>query len=202
MSVPKLTLKYAQPLDRDRRQLFADKNLGTYPSVEEVRMVIEKWRNIWDDLNANDKVIKLLVEITGTSVQRDLELCVFGTGLKAMSAPLMMPITGKAGLISDDDFVETVIHELVHRFVGDKENNEGIENYWAAIREEYKDESIVTQNHIVVYAVLDLVLEQLFGAERAVDFMQPKNPEYRRAVDIVEEKGSQHLINQFRTHIK
>ena len=58
MNIPKLHFKYAYPLDREGRQLFADKNLGTYPSIEEVENKVKECRRIWDDLNREDKVFK------------------------------------------------------------------------------------------------------------------------------------------------
>jgi len=201
--IPKLHLNYAYPLDRDRRQLFADKNLGPYPSIEEVKNKVIEWRKIWDDLNIEDKVFKLLIEVMGVNLPRDLELYIFGAGLNAMSSPLIIPIMNKSGRIfTDDEFSEIVIHEIIHRFVNDSRNNIGIEDYWNAIRKEYVNESILVQNHIIIYASLEIVLIGLFGKERLKDFMNPKHPDYRRAIDIVIEKGAQNLIKQFRNYLK
>jgi hypothetical protein len=60
MNIPKLHLKYAYPLDRERRKLFADKNLGDYPSVEEVKNTVSEWKKIWSEINNDDKVFKLV----------------------------------------------------------------------------------------------------------------------------------------------
>jgi len=201
MNIPKLHFKYAYPLDREGRQLFADKNLGTYPSIEEVENKVKECRRIWDDLNREDKVFKSLIEIIGVTLPRDLEMYIFGGGFGAMSSPLMRPILGKSGKVfTDDIFLEAAIHEVVHRFV-DPENNPGINNYWEAIRKEYANESELTQDHIIVYAVLVIVLEKVFGSERLKDFMHPKHPDYQRAVAIVKEKGAQNLIKQFRDYL-
>ena len=37
MKIPKLYFKYAYPLDNERRQLFANKNLGEYPPFEIIK---------------------------------------------------------------------------------------------------------------------------------------------------------------------
>ncbi len=203
MNIPKLHLKYAYPLDRDRRQLFVNKKFGNYPSQKEVMDKVNQWRKIWDNLNTEDKIFKSLIIITGVNLPRDLEMHIFGAGLSAMSNPLIMPITGKSGKIfTDDEFTEIAIHEVIHRFVGDSGNNSGIENYWEVIRKEYANESTLTQNHIIIYAVLEIILVELFGKERLKYFMHIKHPDYQRAITIVSEKEAQNLIKQFREYLK
>ncbi|MCL5733798.1 MAG: hypothetical protein M1334_04070 [Patescibacteria group bacterium] len=199
MNIPKLHLIYSYPLDRERRELFARKNLGGYPSIEEVKNTISEWRKIWSEINNNDKVFKLLIKTIGVNIPRDLEMYIFGAGLDAMSKPLIMPIVGIDGKkFSDNEFIETAIHEVIHRFVGDVENNANIRKYWQTIREEYKDEAILTKHHIIVYAVLEIVLSELFGKQKLKDFINPKPLEYQRAVAIVDEKGAEILVKQFR----
>jgi len=202
MTIPKLHLKYAYPLDGERRKLFADKNFGDYPSIEEVRNKVGEWKKLWSDINKDDKIFKLLIKTIGVTLPRDLEMYIFGTGLNAMSSPLIMPIIGRNGKkFTADEFIEIVIHEIIHRFVGDLENNGNIEKYWKTIREEYKDETILTQNHIIVYAVLEIVLSELFGKDKLKDFINsenPKHPEYQRAVATVAKKGARNLVKQFR----
>lgn len=198
MNIPKLHLKYAYPLDRERRQFFADKNFGDYPSVEEVKNKVSEWKKIWSEINKDSKVFKLLIKTIGVNLPRDLEMHVFGAGLNAMSNPLIVPIVGRGGKkFTDDEFIETAIHEVIHRFVGDSENNTNIEKYWGAVRKDYEKENTLTQNHIIIYAVLEIVLSELFGKERLENFIHPKHPEYQRAVVIVAEKGAQNLIKQF-----
>ncbi len=202
MNIPKIHLKYAYPLDINRRQLFADKNFGSYPSVEEVKNKVKEWREIWEKLNKDDKIFKSLIEITGVNLPRDLEMYIFGAGLNAMSNPLIMPIVGRNGKIfTNDEFIETAVHEVIHRFVGDSENNAGIKNYWEAIRKEYEKESILTQNHTIIYAILEIVLTELFGKERLKDFIHPKHPDYQHAIAIVSENGAQNLVKQFRDYL-
>ncbi len=202
MNIPKLHLKYAYPLDGERRKFFADKNFGDYPSIEEVKNKVNKWKKIWSEINKDDKVFKLLIKTIGVNLPRDLEMHIFGAGLSAMSNPLIMPIVSRGGKkFTDNEFIKIVIHEVIHRFIGDSENNANIEKYWKTIREEYKEETILTQNHILVYAVLEIVLSGLFGKDRLKDFINsenPKHPEYQRAVIIVSEKSAENLIKQFR----
>lgn len=197
-----LILKYTQPLDFDRRSLFREKNFGFYPSSDEVREEMEKWNGIWNEENAKKDILLLISTITGVHVLCDIEMWVFGAGLKAMSAPFLMPIMGKGNTrLTRDEFLETTIHEVIHRFIGDPENNSGIKNYWDAIRKEYAEESVVIQNHILLYAVLEEVMKELFSADDMKKFIHPTNPEYQRAYAIVQEKGSEHFIRQFKEYL-
>ncbi len=201
MNIPRLHLKYAFPLDSDRRQLFANKNFGYYPSIEEVENKINEWKKVWSETNKEDRVFKLLIKTIGVNLPRDLEMYIFGAGLSAMSNPLIMPIInrGRDGKkFSDNEFIETAIHEIIHRFVGDSENNANIEKYWEIIRKEYNNENTLTRNHIIVYAILKIVLSELFGKEKLKNFTNPRHPEYQRAVAIVAEKGAEKLVKQFR----
>ena len=202
VKIPKLYLKYAYPLDNERRQLFADKNLGDYPSFGIIKSKVDDWKKLWTVTNTDDRVIKLLIDLTGLTLPRDLEMYIFGNGIRPMSNPLMMPIINFEGkTYSDDEFIEIVIHEIIHRFVGDYENNPGLKDYWNAIRKNYSQESVLTQNHIIVYALLNKVLSGLFGKERLKDFMNLKHPDYKRAVEMVLEKGAESLIKEFRSYL-
>ena len=202
MFIPKLHIKYAYPLDNDRRELFIERNFGYYPSMKEVEKKVEDWKKVWEKLNTDGRIFKLLTKITGVTLSRDLELYIFGGGLNAMSNPLIMPIISRdKKIFSDDQFSEIIIHEIAHRFAGNLENNFGIEKYWKSIRKEYKSETILTQNHIIIYAVLKLVLIEIFGKDCLKDFMYPKHPDYERAVTIVSEKGAEKLVEQFRSYL-
>lgn len=202
MNIPKLYIQYAYPLDMDRRYLLEEKNLQ-YPSYEEIVARIAELKKLWEDVNAGDRVFRLLIELTGVTVPRDLEMYIIGGGLRPMSHPLLMPITGGDGKrYSDDECLETIIHEIIHRFVGQSESNEGIAAYWQVIREEYTDETRTTQNHIIVYALLEKILAEVVGRDSLEGFMKPPHPEYQKAAQIAKQKGEVHVIQQFRNFIK
>lgn len=126
---------------------------------------------IWDEINKDDKVFKLLIETIGVNIPRDLEVYIIGTGLHTMSTPFIMPIVRRGEIkVTKDQFIETIIHEIIHRFigcvvdvVGIVENNRDVKKYWKIISKEYKDETVLTQNHVLVYAVLEIALLELFG---------------------------------------
>ena len=101
-----------------------------------------------------------------------------------------------------EQLTEIFIHEILHRFAGFHENNPGIREYWDAFRAEYADEPAVTQNHVVIYAFLEIILAELYGLQKLQDFIRPSSAGYVRAVAIVKEKGAQELAGQFRGFLR
>jgi len=199
MRYPRLSFRYAHPLDQDRRALYAERNLGDYPSIEEVEETVLRWRLLWDQVNQDDRVWKVIYEVVGYSHKSDLEVAIFGAGLKAMSTPFIIPIRKRGNtVVTDDDFLETVIHELLHRVLADRENHEKISAYWDSVRARYANENAVVRNHILLFAVLSAVLRRLFGEEKFLTFIKPQHPDYQRALAIVSEKGEDVLIREFR----
>ncbi|HYF13231.1 MAG TPA: hypothetical protein VD928_02970 [Candidatus Paceibacterota bacterium] len=203
MFIPKLHFYYAYPFDEGRRRLFAERNLGAYPSAEEVEGKVGEYRNLWEKINADDRVMKSLIAHASVTLPRDLEVWIFGTGMNAMSSPFLIPAFRKTGEpYSEDKLIEIFIHEIAHRLVGNQNNNAGIHEYWGAIRQEYKNESHITQNHVLVYALVIAVITDVFGDEKVPDMVNPGSPDYIRAVEIVKEKGARALIEQFRSYLK
>jgi hypothetical protein len=201
MKLPQLHILYAYPLDRDRRELFAKKELGEYPSQEEVIQTVNEWRGIWNEVNENDRIMERFTQLTGVNLSRDLELFVFGGGLKAMSMPLMMPINMQGGKrMERDRFIETVIHEIAHKFASG--SNPELKKYWDKIYEDYKEEAIYTKNHIIVYALLLIVLKEVLGEEKMEELIIPSHPEYQRALDIARERGPESVIADLKEFTK
>lgn len=199
----KILFRYAYPLDRERRKLYEDRKLGPYPSPETVRERLEAIRAGWELLNAQDRVVRRLQDLTGVELTRDLEFCIFGAGMSAMSKPLVMPVMRRDGaLATDDQCMETVIHELCHRYAGDAEETPRLAAYWSHVNEAYASETVSARNHVIVYALMRIVMAELYGQERVAEFLRPMDPEYRRAVEIVGERGAEDLVQEFRERTK
>ncbi len=203
MNYPTLYITYAYPLDNRQRRLFESKNFGYYPPFEKVKEKTIAWRELWEKINNNNKIFELLTKYTGVSYSRDLELYVYGRGLSPMSAPLMMPMVGpNEKEFSDDDFIETVIHEIAHNYVNDWRKYPNTEKYWEYVREHYKEESISTQNHIVIYAILTLVLEEAFGKEKMNDFLKPPDEDYEKALMIARKEGAENILTKYKKFLQ
>ena len=191
MEIPKVKFIYAYPFDVGRRNLYSERNLGHYPSIEEVRKKMSDWQNLWDETNKNDKIILKLVELTKRTPERSLECFVFGGGINPMSTPFLMPIMSKGKERSDEKFIDTMIHEIAHIFVS------GASKYFDMVREKYSKELVLTQNHIIIYALLEKIYLDVF-ISKPMDFGSNDLPEkYDKAVQIVMEQGYQNLIDEY-----
>jgi hypothetical protein len=193
MNIPSVTFIYAYPLDSGRRDLFEKKKFGPYPSFEEVRETKEHWERLWQKTDRDSVVIQKLIDVTHRVPRRALECFVYGRGLDAMSAPfLMSTVDGNGVGRSDKNFIETTIHELLHIFA-----TTDTTDYWSMIREKYSQESRSTQNHIVIYAMLAKICQDLFH-QMPQDFSRTDLPEgYKRAIDIVKDTGYEQIIAEY-----
>jgi hypothetical protein len=192
METPKVKFIYAYPLDVNRRRLYSEKELGYYPSIEEIKEKINHWEELWNKTNENDKVILKLTELAKRIPERSLECFVFGGGINPISTPFLMPVMGyKQKDRSDEKFIETFIHELAHIFVS------GVTKYFEMIREKYNMEPVLVQNHIIIYAMLEKIYLDLFDSKPG-DFESKDLPQdYERAVEIVKEGSYENFINEY-----
>lgn len=196
MTSPKISFIYAYPLDAGRRRLYKEKGLDGYPTIEEIKDVLKGWENTWNKVNAEDKVMSALIKITKRVPSRALECFVFGGGLNPMSTPFLIPVMSREGIRSDEKFIETVIHELLHIFV-----TADTSAYWTMVREKYSDEDILTQNHIIIYAMLQKLYKELFDKLPA-DFSKDDLPVgYIRAIKIVKERGHEDILEEYYTFV-
>lgn len=200
MNVPRLIFRYAYPLDDSRRQLSPQIGITDYPSQDVVVAKCEEYRELWELYNKDNIILKKLTELLGIEYTHDIEIFVFGGGLRPMSLPFLLPVLGPGGIRSAEATVAIIIHELIHVFVG-QEDHDGLKEYWQTVRHEYQDESITTQNHLIVYAVLDIALTEIFGKEKVSDLIKTNNSEYQRAITIVLEKGAESIIADFQKFI-
>ncbi len=198
MNTPTVTFIHAYPLDVSRQQLFEAKNLGSYPPLQEVKEVMQHWEGIWKETNRDDRVIEKLIEVTHRIPERALECFVFGRGLNPMSTPFLIPIMSYGGGVrTDEDFLETMIHELLHIFV-----TANTKTYWAMVREKYSNESVLTQNHIIIFAMLAKVYKDLFG-HMSPDFAREDLPEgYAQAMRVVKDKGYETVITEYNAAVQ
>ena len=191
METPKVKFIYAYPFDVGRRNLYSERNLGYYPSIEEIKEKMSQWGKLWNETNENDKVILKLIELTKRTPERSLECFVFGGGINPMSTPFLMPIMSKDKVRSDEKFIDTMIHEILHIFVS------GASKYFDMVRNKYSKEVVLTHNHIIIYAFLERIYLDMFNS-KPVDFDATGLPEgYSRAIEIVKEVGYENLIKEY-----
>lgn len=196
MQLPQLTFIYAYPLDRERRTLFESKGLP-YPSIDEIRTIIKNRQQLWDTKNKEYTLVEYLCKITGRIPERNLECFVFGAGLNTMSTPFLFPVWNKNGEIhSDEKTLDLIIHELLHIFL--TTNNQ---KYWEMNQEKYVNEEPRCRNHILLYAMLYQIYQDIWQTE-PIDFGRDNLPPgYARAISLVKEIGYRELIEEYRNII-
>ncbi len=192
--IPKIIFRYAYPLDEDRRRLFKSKNLGDFPDRKTVEVKAREWQIVWDEFNQEDKIIRRMVELLGVSLSSYCEIYIFGNGLTPMSTPFIIPIMAEDGLRTNENLIGLVVHELSHKFA----STEKSEKYWQEINSKYKEEPVKTQNHIIVYAIIEIVLSEIFGKDRMRELIKANSPDYQKAIEIVDDVGPEDLIKEFR----
>ena len=89
-----------------------------------------------------------------------------------------------------NDFIDTLIHELIHQII--TQNRIELEPYRKYLRKKFKNETITTQNHIVLYAILEEVHLHLFGNHKRWNREIKRvstTPDYKRALEILKLEG-------------
>ena len=130
--------------------------------------------------------------------KRHLECFVFGRGLMPKSTPFMIPIWNRnQEQWSDEKFIDLMIHELLHIFLVTD-----TDEYWTFVREKYVGEQPVTQNHILLYAMLYQIYQDIWQFE-PIDFGRDNLPPgYARAIELVKEIGYKELIAEYESLLK
>lgn len=193
MNRQRLSFIYAYPLDNERRNLFKGKELK-YPSMEEVKSILEHWERLWAEIDNEKNIIVTIANLIERVPERNLECFVFGAGIGTMSTPFLLPVWNKKGeQWSDDKFVEIIIHELLHIFLSTNSKQ-----YWDKMHGQFGTEEILCRNHILLYAMLYEIYQKLFNREPS-DFSRENLPAgYARAIHIVKERGYRELITEYK----
>lgn len=183
---------YAYPLDNELRRSFEERG-QIYPDRSEIRDVMNRWKAIWQEENEQHDLLGKLSDITKRVPDRNLECFIFGRGLTPKSTPFMIPIWNRnQEKWSDEKFIDLMIHELLHIYL--VTNND---EYWKFVRERYGDEQPVTQNHILLYAILYQFYQDIWQSE-PIDFSRDNLPSgFARAIEIVKEIGYKELISEY-----
>lgn len=196
MNLPELTFIYAYPLDVELRRSFEDRG-QIYPNQDEIKNIMDRWKTIWQEVNLQHGILRKMADITQRVPERNLECFIFGRGLTPKSTPFMLPIWNRnQEQWSDEKFIDLMIHELLHIFL--VTNNK---KYWESVREKYSKEEPVTQNHILLYAMLNQIYQDLWQKD-PIDFSRDNLPSgYARAIELVKELGYQKLISEYKSLI-
>ena len=163
-----------------------------YPSTKKVSNYIKTIEQLWR--KEERKILSEISKISGLIWKEKEIICYVVGHAGCFSDPLTMKL-----FENKTDFIDTLTHELIHQI---QTQNQKINKKWKEyVQKKYKDESIMTQNHIALHAIHYKLYLKLFSKNRLKRDMnfskKVKAEDYIRSWQIVEEKGAENIIKKF-----
>jgi hypothetical protein len=191
----KVKFIYAYPFDVGRRKIAEERGID-YPSFKEIIKVKSHWEELWAKFEEDNKILDLIQALTKRVPDRSLECFIVGGLINPMSTPFIMPVLGRDGNHSEEQFIDTMIHEILHIFVS------GAREYFTFVDDKYSEESKLTKNHIIIYAMLEKIYTDIFNS-KPLDYSRDDMPQgYARAIEIVKEEGLSSIIEEYYQNLK
>lgn len=181
---------------RHRRMAERIGELDTFPSDKRIKNYITSIEELWS-LKGN-VVLTELEKISGLKwKEKDIICYVVGKG-RAFSDPLTIPVFS-----SKTRFIDTLIHELIHNLIVQQKGSKKFFKYFSQYNEEFKKESQITRNHILLHAIHKELYLRLFGKRRLNQDIArcQKSPAYKRSWEIVEMEGHKNIIQDLKAHL-
>lgn len=158
-----------------------------------VRSYIRRLESLWRPIER--KVFALMADTAGIAWQEDHLTCYIVNRSVPFADPLTVPIYKR----KPDQFIDTMVHELIHRLLGSPDQKH-IRIAWDWVFGRWKKESFTTLVHIPLYAIHALIYLRLFGEDRlrrdAKRLQGAYN--YRRAWDIVLAEGPELIVAEWK----
>lgn len=162
------------------------------PDEEKMKARADEYRQAW--LPYEKKVLAYMQELLGLRFYLPVIDVTIAPMMPAMSTPLIINLRPEP-----DEFVTTLIHELIHVLLSDNREEKQLQEVKERLA---PGESLLVANHVLVHAVMEKVfLEALSEPERLqkdIDFCQGKLPAYSRAWSLVKELGADRVITDIR----
>lgn len=201
MLVPEIEFRYSWIYDqRIKRYLTAiarhdevlRHGLQNWPKERSILKAVNRYEKEW---GGQGRVV--LAEISRVSglKWRQKKITVYVVGrIIPFSDPLTMPIYK-----SRIKFVDTLTHELLHQI--QSQNRDEVLNFYKFVYRKYKNESVITKNHIIVHAIHKYLYLKFFGVKRLnLDIKScSRRIDYNRSWNIVQSEGYENLIKEFRS---
>ena len=109
---------------------------------------------------------------------------------QAMSDPLTIPI-----LQEKEEFLDFLVHELLHNLF--THNNTILQPVTNRLFADFKGEDPATIYHILVYAVHQKILCDMWGKNRTSALFQTQDISCKRAIEIVMTRGYEQIIDTY-----
>lgn len=193
--IPKIEFVYSRVYDdMQRNSAILQRKLKLekekYPTRKEIINYMKKINKLWKKYE--DKILKKISKITGLKWKENKIKCYIVGIIRPFSDPLTIRLYK-----DKNDFIDTLVHELIHQI--QIQNVKKMKKWLIYIDKNYKNESILTKNHILLHAVHTKIYETIFSKKRLLrDINKSKIQDYKRAWDIVIKEGADNIIKCFK----
>lgn len=166
-----------------------------YPPYKTLAGKIKKIEKAWE--KDGEEILKEIEKSSGLKWKENKIQCFVVGRSVAFSYPLTIMVYSDYPI---DYVVDVLTHELVHQIFIQNDKQGELYGAWAYFYKKYKDEDENTIIHIPVHAIHHQVFAKLFDEkrlQREIDYMK-EYPAYKRAWEIVIEKGADNIIEEFK----
>ena len=170
-----------------------------------VNLFIKKVELIWRELE--QKIFNYCQKLTGLVWKKE-EISVYvikTSSIMPISDPLTISTQFQSGKnifsLTPERFIDMMIHELIHNlFI---QNDKEMGDYFGYILKKYKKENFDTSIHLLVHAIHKKIFLKYFGKERLNKEIEMSSfyPSYKKSWKIVNEKGEDSIINEFKNYL-
>lgn len=164
------------------------------PPSEDMKTLIEEAKKTWN--TSSEQILKGMCEVTGLEFYSNTIDVYLALGYRGgISSPMIISAHKK-----DKELLSLLTHEILHRLLTDNTKKLDVKTIWKKMFPEIKEQKI--RNHIVLHAIhkelLLSILKDKGELDRIVAFNQ-KFEQYKKAWDIVDERGHESIINEFKS---
>jgi hypothetical protein len=162
------------------------------PTNDKILQKTTELREEWEKYE--EKILTAIYKITNIEFKRNIiDVHIISGSPRNMSSPLIISSHNPT-----KDFINTLTHELIHKLFTDNVKGKVYRNIFIDM---FPNETKLTQNHIIVHAILKYIyLDILKDEKRFKDNIKKseRTPDYKKAWEIVEKEGYLNLIEKFK----
>lgn len=173
---------------------FVKEKKWEIPPSKDMKTLMEEAEKTWNA--SSEKILNGMCKITDLEFYSNTIDVYLALGYRGgISDPLII-----SARVRDKTFLSLLTHEILHRLLTDNTKKIDVKTIWEKMFPDVSERKI--RNHIVLHAIhkelLLSVLKDEEELERMVAFNQKSEP-YKKAWDIVEEKGHKSIIDEFKS---
>lgn len=198
--IPKVEFRYSWIYDENWKKwikVYKNRKIDRNLSIQYIWKYIKAIKKLWG--RKEKRILQELSKVSGLKWKSRSIYCYVVSNCVPFSDPLTLHIYNKK-----DQFIDTLIHELIHELFTQHDNIEKSKGAWNYIYKKYNNESHTTKIHIPLHAIHSYIYLKFFGKKRLKRDIEEISflPDYKKSWKIVQRDGYKNIINEFRKRIK